>query len=106
MRFTGKKWPRYKEVWESRQAGKTYREVGEEFGFTGHRAREMCLKYERELNRPILWHEDLSPRVSRALIASGYDSREKIAVADKFDLLYGVPNFGMKGLRDVMEWLS
>jgi len=108
-RFNGRKWPRYLKVWEERKTGKTYRELEEIFGVCGQRCRYMVLACEEEESRPVLWHEDLKPRTSNALIASGYDSREKISEAidrEGLKLIYDVPNFGLVGYQEILEWLK
>lgn len=72
---------RYQKAINLRDAGKTFSEIGEALEVSGGRARQIyykALRLERTNKLPEKWTHGLKSKTASALIASGYDSKQKV----------------------------
>ncbi len=95
-----------KQAKEMKDAGSTYRAIGDFFGVSANCARGLVAKAEREAHRVPAWTDGLSVRAANALKSAGFDSKDSVREkADGFSPS-AYPNFGPKSIDEVRKWLG
>ena len=89
-----------------RESGKTYREIGKEFGFTANNARTIYLQWHRRLRIEKEWWSGLSVRAANCLSRIKLESREEVVKHIKSGHLKisSAPNMGEKTLVEIAHW--
>jgi len=98
---------RNRAIYDERQAGGvTLRELGEKYGLSKDRIRQIVAKQHRLLNPPekLRWCHDLSIRGQMVLRNMGFTSKQEVRDAMPIDFLDS-PNVGRKTDAEIRAWL-
>jgi len=87
----------------ARAEGKTYAEIGREFGLSQSSVR-MRIRYtlrQQQLERSADPFDRIKPHTARALELAGLTTVEQVVAKYVAGELLGIPHFGRKALRDI-----
>jgi hypothetical protein len=87
--------------------GKTFKEIGEHFGFSGCRARQLVRAADRYLKNEIYrWDHGLTSRAKHCLRASGIMTFEDAVEYNKLNSFSSIEGIGLESELEIENYLN